>query len=519
MILVKRKYLSIFWLFIGCVMAFTAVSCTRSGTGSQPWRPGAARTATARLVATIEQPTPKRTPFAPVTREPGAIIPSPTPDQARVLPTLRLEEESYIVQPRDTLGQIAQRYGVPLEKMVEVNGLQNPDYLEPGQVLKIPAGDPRPPGPSFKIIPDSELVYAPAAAYFDLPGFVQLKRGYLSNYQEDLDGEIYSGADVVLRVSQEYSVNPRLLLAVLEYRSGWVTSNRPPDNSKEYPLLYFSQPRKGLYRQLAWAANQLNRGYYLWRANAVPSWVLADGVIIPANPTLNAGTAGVQNLLSLLLNEAEWTVAVTEAGLFATYNNLFGYPFDYAVEPVLPPGLTQPALQLPFEAGVTWYLTGGPHGGWADGSGWAAIDFAPPGEALGCVQSDAWIVAAADGLIVRSYNGAVIQDLDGDGMEQTGWTLFYMHIESRDRVKAGTYLKTGARIGHPSCEGGYSTGTHVHLARRYNGEWIPADGSLPFNLEGWISSGDGTEYNGYLVKNGVSIEALEGRKPENAISR
>jgi len=191
----------------------------------------------------------------------------------------------------------------------------------------------------------------------------------------------------------------------------------------------------------------------------------------------------------------------------------------------LPADLSQPDMQLPFEPGETWSFTGGPHGGWGDGSAWAALDFAPPGEALGCVDSDSWVVAMADGMITRADNGAVIQDLDFgkeggyDGIEQTGWTILYMHIEARERVKPGTYVQAGDRIGHPSCEGGQSTGTHTHLARRYNGEWIPADGEMPFILDGWVSSGDGIEYDGFLTRDGVTIEAWEGKFPENQISR
>ena len=132
-------------------------------------------------------------------------------------------------------------------------------------------------------------------------------------------------------------------------------------------------------------------------------------------------------------------------------------------------------MQLPLEPNVDWAFTGGPHGGWGSGSAWAALDFAPGRQGLGCVQSDDWVVAVADGLISRADSGRVIQDLDNDGNEGTGWTVLYMHIEGRDRVEPGTYLKAGERIGHPSCTGGYSTGTHFHLARRYNGEWIPAD--------------------------------------------
>ena len=240
---------------------------------------------------------------------------------------------------------------------------------------------------------------------------------------------------------------------------------------------------------------------------------------IPLNPGINAGTAGVQYLMAQLYGQSDWERAVNENGVYAAYTRLFSYPFDYTFEPLLPPGLTQPEFQLPFELGAVWSFTGGPHGGWAEGSAWAALDFAPPGDALGCVQSNAWTVAIADGVIVRSENGEVVQDLDGDGFEQTGWTILYMHMETRDRVQVGDFVRAGERIGHPSCEGGYSNGTHMHLARRYNGVWIAADGNLPFILDGWVSSGDGIEYNGYLTKDGSVVEAWDSRVPENQISR
>ena len=42
---------------------------------------------------------------------------------------------------------------------------------------------------------------------------------------------------------------------------------------------------------MAWAADNLNRGFYLWKINALPSWVLADGSVVPISPTINAGAA------------------------------------------------------------------------------------------------------------------------------------------------------------------------------------------------------------------------------------
>ncbi|MBI4927933.1 MAG: LysM peptidoglycan-binding domain-containing protein, partial [Anaerolineae bacterium] len=318
------------------------------------------------------------------------------------LPTLRTNVETYVVQRGDSLGSIAQRYGVDLNTLVNANQITNPDLLEVGTTLIIPAPLPLPPGPDFKIIPDSELVLGPNTISFDVGGFLDQTNGYLASYHGEIEeGVTYSGAEIVQRISREFSVNPRILLAVIEYQTGWVTRPQPDDYTLDFPAGYTHPAYKGLYRQLAWTANNLNRGYYLWKAGGISGWLLADGSVIPPAPTINAGTAGVQHLFSLLFNQSAWQKAVTQNGLSAAYQSLFGIPFDYAVEPLIPENLTQPTFQLPFESGQVWSFTGGPHGGWGSGSAWAALDFAPPGDALGCVSSDAWVTAIADGLIVH----------------------------------------------------------------------------------------------------------------------
>lgn len=459
------------------------------------------------------------TPFFPPTRAPGAPILTPTADAPHPLPSLRTEPEQYVVQIGDTLGIIAQRYGISLEEIIGANELINPNLLDVGQMLTIPVPTPQGPGPGFKVLPDSELVYGPVTAYFDVEAFIQGQGGYLSRYEEEIDDKTLTGAQIVEQVAKNFSVNPRLLLAVLEHQSGWVTETNIKEGQDDFPIGIRDYWREGLYSQLAWAANNLNRGYYLWRVNGIGTWVLGDGSVVPIDPTINAGTAGIQSMFAPLYDRPGWEDAVSETGLFTTYYNLFGYPFDLAIEPLLPAGLHQPEMQLPFEKDVEWSFTGGPHGGWGDGSAWAALDFAPPADALGCLVSDEWVTAVTDGLIIRAGDGAVIQDLDRDGLESTGWVVLYMHVESRDRIEVGTLVKTGERIGHPSCEGGISSGTHVHIARRYNGEWIPADQTLPFILDGWVSRGTGEVYDGYLEKNGQSIEAWEGSSPDNAIQR
>ena len=159
----------------------------------------------------------------PPTRLPGAPILTPTPDNPHPLPTLRSEPAQYVVQPGDTLGTIAQRYGVSLEAVVSANTLVNPNLLDVGQNLTIPVPTPFGAAPAFKVIPDSELVYGPASANLDIADFIQSKGGYLAQHREEVNEKQMTGAQIVERVAQDYSVNPRLLLAALEYQSGWVT--------------------------------------------------------------------------------------------------------------------------------------------------------------------------------------------------------------------------------------------------------------------------------------------------------
>ena len=503
------------FLSVLLIFAFLFGACTKSWPGTtKPWD---LDTGAGDQQPALGEPV-QGSPLTPA-RPGGAQVFTPTPDAPHPIPGIRPEAENYIVEAGDTLGQISDEFGVSIQAISDVNNIENIDILEVGQELVIPEAEPVATGPSFKIIPDSELIASPMTTYFDAAQFISSKSGYLSQYQEDVAGVMLSGVQIVERIAQDYSVNPRLLLAVLEYQSGWFSNANPREFSLTYPIGWEDPDRDGLFKQLAWAANELNRGYYLWRVNGVGAWVLPDGTTVPIDPTINAGTAAVQYFFSRLYGQEIWQRTVTSEGFFKTYQDHFGYPFDYALEPVVPAGIVQPSFQLPFEVGVNWSFTGGPHGGWGDGSAWAALDFAPFDEPVGCNLSENWVVAMASGMIVRSDNGAVVQDLDGDGVAHTGWSLLYMHIETRDRVAVGNYLNAGDRIGHPSCEGGISTGTHVHIARRYNGEWIPADQSNPFVMDGWTSSGTGSVYNGVLTKNGNTIVAENGHIPENLITR
>ncbi|MBN2303744.1 MAG: LysM peptidoglycan-binding domain-containing protein [Anaerolineae bacterium] len=442
----------------------------------------------------------------------------PTPNPARAMPETTGGTDGgsvYTVQPGDTLMTIAGLYNTTIEDILAANSLSNPNVLEVGQQLIIPGGTILY-GPDNKLIPDSELVYGPNVGGFSVISSVKFTQGFLKAYSEDIDGEIWSGVEIIDFVARNYSVNPRLLLALLEYRGGWLSTPYPTEGQITYPLGILTGGREGLYRQLWDAANALNAGYYGWKYRGTLSTVFDEGRQVFYAPGLNPGTVGVQYMLSLTNTAEQWQRDVHPNGFFQTYLSLFGDPFALAYEPITPTDLAQPALTLPFPPGEEWVYTGGPHGGYNSGSAWSAVDFAPPkppddvyAQQGRCYISAHWAIAAAPGVVARSGDGYVILDLDGDGDEHTGWTLVYLHIDDHERIEAGTKVQAGDQLGHPSCQGGVSNGTHLHFARRYNGEWIPVQCTNcaptvtvpPLVLGEWTLRGwPNQEYQGYMTR-------------------
>lgn len=414
----------------------------------------------------------------------------------------------HTVQAGDTLATIANRYQVELEAILASNELTINDFIQVDQQLNIPTEEQLLTGPALKLIPDSELVYGPAAEGFDVDEFTAAYNGYLRQVTDEVEGRTLTGPEVVDLVATRFSVNPRLLLAALEFRTGWVTRIAPPTES-EYMMGFVKPGYEGLYQQLGWAANQLNFGYYGRGEGGLMTIEFTDGTKVLIDPTINHGTAGVQQWLSAhsTANFDTWQTESGPDGFYGAYSRLFGSPFAYAYEPLYPAGLDQPDMALPWAEGEIWYFTGGPHGGWAPGSAWAALDFAPDKDQLGCYLSESWVTASMAGEVIFSDMGGVIVDSDGDGFIGTGWVTVYWHIDTSERIAAGEQVSTGDQLGHPSCEGGFSNGTHLHFARRYNGHWISADGDIPFELDGWVSSGAGREYDGYLVRGDETREA------------
>jgi LasA protease len=441
------------------------------------------------------------TPLAPTP------VPAPTSERPEYAPG---ELVDYTAQNGDTLPALAARFNTTVDEIMAANPIipSEATTMPPGLPMKIPIYYLPLWGTAFQSIPDQAFVNGPAQIGFSTTAFVESTSGWLRNYRVYAGERTRTGAEAVDYVAQNYSVSPQLLLALLEYQSGALTLPNAP--SGKYMLGFRRVNYETPYLQLVIAANILNNGYYSWRAGKLTELELPDGSLMRPDPWQNAGSVALQYYFSRLYSSDQYYASIGTEGLARVYQTFFGDPWAKSVV-ILPGSLQQPELQFPFVSGHLWAYTGGPHTGWGSGEPFSAIDFAPASDITGCyiVEPDQYATAMADGLVLRSDIDGTVIDLDKDGDERTGWILYYLHLATEARVPLGKEVKAGDPIGYPSCEGGHVTGTHVHIARKYNGEWILADGPLAFNLEGWIAHNGSRAYEGTLTRGAATLIACQ----------
>ena len=441
------------------------------------------------------------------TSAPISLAQTPLPTRPSYKPG---ELVDYIAQDGDTLPALAARFNTTVKEILSANPIIPADAttMPPGLPMKIPIYYRALWGSPFQILPDHAFVNGPTLVGFNTTAFVAAHDGWLKTYRAYAGGEWRSGAELVDYIATNFSVSPRLLLALLEYQGGALSQPEPPVS--KYLLGHKQTYYESVYLQLVWAANTLNNGYYGWRGGSLLEFELPDGTLTRPDPWQNATSIALQYYFARIFSGDKFAQAIGAAGLLQTYTSLFGDPWKVDFK-LIPGSLQQPSLLLPFPAGRVWAYTGGPHTGWGTGLPFVAVDFAPPSDFSGCfkVDKEQYSTAVADGLVVRSGVDGLALDLDKDGDERTGWVIFYLHLARDGRALTGQELHAGDPIGYPSCEGGHVTGTHVHIARKYNGEWILADSVLPFTMEGWITHNGPVAYKGTLTRGSFTVTACE----------
>lgn len=362
------------------------------------------------------------------------------------------------------------------------------------------------------IFADGQFVNGPNVGAFDVTAYLRSVGSPLLPY-----------AEVIRDKASYYSINPRLLLAVIEWRSGLVTGQ--PQVQAENPLALPSP--SGFEPQIETLVHNLFDNFYD-RLYPSPSFLalphkvkLATGERIELSLESNAASFALISSLAPLSTAEQWSALkspTAQDGFTQTYGRLFPESDPLDNSNVLMPEALPPTdlLKFPFSGGDTWNFSGGPHeyDGTCDGSGAvSSVDFAP-GVPHCTIPPDRWVTAPAAGTVAEVSCGACQVIIDHGG----GWSTKMYHL-ANNLVSLGQVLTKDQRIANPSCRpyeggscgscGGYASGTHVHMGLRYNGAYVNIEGTT---LEGWVVHDEpqNTCYDGYLQR---GLERIEWNQP------
>ena len=282
-------------------------------------------------------------------------------------------------------------------------------------------------------IEDAEFLHGAALLDFDL-----------TKYLADVAPHLLPHAEYMSHWCGFYSISPKLLLAIIEMRSGLVLASGTPA-ALDDPLRGLV-PGTDFQTQIQNALAALYTDFYAFREAASRPG---------ADPTsLNAATYA---LLNLFRGTAEPTAFVTVAAptqtnLIATYRKLFpglAKPIEPSIAAVPPAGL----LQLPWKVGASWYF-GGVH----------ATTGADPG-----VMSSLDVYRTAYQL-GRRYE----QRVRGRHARRHGDGLFELWSQSHVAIRVGDELLPHVQ----------SDGEHRHAGRAQSDPWGLREHPGPGDLHG-----------------------------------
>ncbi len=361
------------------------------------------------------------------------------------------------------------------------------------------------------LLSDGQFVWGPNVRDFSVVEFLQNRTSPLLPY-----------AEVIETWAAYASVNPKILLAVLEIRHGWITY-LPMDIDPQYVRDEIQKTTLDLavafYEHLyTWGARKSSDSSVQPKS---PALSFPDGSSVQLNDQLSSGTYAIASILAGGTSPELWAKSLSTKsndGFPATFSDLFpdtnALDTSNNIQPTqLPP---DDFFQLPFPLGGKWTFNG-PHS-WCGGDHCygelpdrSSIDFSTVW-AKGSDLPDHYTVASKEGLgYVYKPNPRYSPlpcwiEIDHQISPTEVWTTSYYHLRKLgDPGDAGWISRNESLgiIGEEICNGGFANGAHVHFTLRYNGSLFDLDG---VKLSGWnVHSGVKPYTSGYIERDGVRL--------------
>jgi len=370
------------------------------------------------------------------------------------------------------------------------------------------------PPADFNLLSDGQFVYGPNVGSFTTADFTAHSAPQLSSYAEALYGR-----------AEFNSINPRLYLVLMEMATGLVSNHSADSQQVENP---FGLAEQGFVPQLDALSKSMFNAYYLHLYNysalpvdqrSLPALTLADGSTFDVPGATNAGSYAVLAGLASFKDASGMAVALDGANPLSfaqTYRHLFAEddPLSQANRVGIPGELTAEAapaglLQFPYPRGEAWTF-GGVHSNDGSSGDMSSIDFSLGWPQWGADTSAIWVVAAGGG--VPNKISSCNFHIDHGG----GWVTAYYHLDNIQSYSGS--IQQNDRIGNIAnnktqalCNGGSSTGPHVHFTLMYNGALVAINGTA---LSGWVIHAGTYNYDYdpkdmWLIRDGVKKYAFQ----------
>jgi len=277
-------------------------------------------------------------------------------------------------------------------------------------------------------------------------------------------------ADEISHWSAYYTINPKIVLSIIEYHSGALTS---PEDANDIKVKGFMQLFKGLMRLL-----------------------LDKGIKNEQSSIENPKTAA---LYSFLAGNDSTKIESSKVRFNKIYATLFPHDTNFENLDInnLRNAVSAPKLLLPFPKNEVW-MSGGTHPDAGSFSGifgvYSALDFYK-GRAqtqFGHDHSNTWVTAATAGTVIR-HSSCFAEVLGPNGFSTTYYHLDNIIVNTGESVSAGQRISNYATsLGQAICSGGNASTPHLHFSLKLNGE--------PMHL-------GGVELSGYrVIAGGVPYE-------------
>lgn len=287
---------------------------------------------------------------------------------------------------------------------------------------------------------EAHFVFGEAAMAFDLHDFLLQQAPHLLPKEE-----------VILHWSGITSLNPQLLLALMEASSQLISA--PSEQAMAAPFAKLVKA-KGFDNQLELMARQLSERFYQARAQ--------QKLMQRSAPTLPPQAAHQAAIASLLSTSMQHQLGEQWQTLFG--QDAMTSPRGGAAAPAAP--LAGGQFQLPWRQGYSWKANGA-HSHTGSGYPYSSIDVSYDWPGWGGAT---YTVTAANSGTVTVFSRCQVRVT-----APNGWATNYYHM-SGISVRSGDYVAADTPIGtyasnrnEALCEGGSSTGPHLHFSLLYNG--------------------------------------------------